>query len=351
MGYPASKFEAIYRNDIKDVAEYLDSKYYNKYYIVNLTEDVYDDTPFGNRVIHFGFPDHTPPPFDLLLSVVIFLDLWMSQSDDNIVAVHCLAGKGRTGVIISSLLVYLWYKAGCCHTYDEVALSVSNYFTSERKEGIESINQLNSVYEFSYYCHKLFNHLDKSITTNYVSSPTILLQNVIINTLFTKEELYLVIYTHNSKQTKLVKKNTMWYYPNDVKMNEMASELTFELNLVLSDDISIEFFVNNRTKNIFLGRYMNNTRFLDYNLNYIKLKNSNIDVSDTTLEHRKFTHYFSLTMNYSPILNNLEESWAIPPSILNSSKEPAGSFRIFKDDMDRILCNTSNPDYSIPSKI
>lgn len=47
----------------------------------------------GAQVIEAGFPDHRAPPLHLLWSVCHTMDSWLSANDDNIVAVHCLAGK------------------------------------------------------------------------------------------------------------------------------------------------------------------------------------------------------------------------------------------------------------------
>ena len=34
------------------------------------------------------------------------VEAWLSADPDNVIAVHCKAGKGRTGLMIASYLVY-----------------------------------------------------------------------------------------------------------------------------------------------------------------------------------------------------------------------------------------------------
>lgn len=48
--------------------------------------------------------DHHPPPFELLLCVVQAMRAFLAEHAENVVVVHCKAGRGRTGVVISSFL-------------------------------------------------------------------------------------------------------------------------------------------------------------------------------------------------------------------------------------------------------
>ncbi len=82
--------------------------------IYNLcSERFYDTSHFNHMVQLFPFDDHNPPPFELLstfhswvdepvVNVVKSVDNFLSSHEENVVAVHCKAGKGRTGVVISS---------------------------------------------------------------------------------------------------------------------------------------------------------------------------------------------------------------------------------------------------------
>lgn len=50
--------------------------------------------------------DHNAPAFELLLPCCAHMHSYLQNDQDNIVAVHCKAGKGRTGLIIVCYLLY-----------------------------------------------------------------------------------------------------------------------------------------------------------------------------------------------------------------------------------------------------
>ena len=73
MSYPASGFESLYRNPIDQVAQFLDQKHGDKYYIINTSERAtYDgDRYFGSRVTNYHWPDHHGPPFTFLYQIAL----------------------------------------------------------------------------------------------------------------------------------------------------------------------------------------------------------------------------------------------------------------------------------------
>jgi phosphatidylinositol-3,4,5-trisphosphate 3-phosphatase/dual-specificity protein phosphatase PTEN len=108
MGYPASGSEKIYRNDRDVVKQFLEQYHKNNYQIYNLCiERGYEESFFDMRVQRFPFEDHMPPPFSILLPCCQSLDTFLAKDPKNIAAIHCKAGKGRTGVIIAAYMVYL----------------------------------------------------------------------------------------------------------------------------------------------------------------------------------------------------------------------------------------------------
>jgi len=95
---------------IHDVKRLLNHYHKNHYYVINLRleehENSYSPKEFQNRVLYRGFQDMTPPPFKLLLEIMLKIKQWLKKDSENVIVVHCLAGWGRTGTIISSYLLY-----------------------------------------------------------------------------------------------------------------------------------------------------------------------------------------------------------------------------------------------------
>ena len=146
MGLPAEGIEGMYRNNINDVAAFLDERHKDHYLVFNLTaEYTYDIQKFHNNVEHFGFPDHHPPQLHQLFNICETIDKWMKKDPKNVVAIHRKAGKGRTGLVICCYLLY-----SGVYKYPADAITFFAYMRAQNQTGGVAVpSQVRYVHYFS----------------------------------------------------------------------------------------------------------------------------------------------------------------------------------------------------------
>ena len=110
MGLPATGPESLYRNPIEQVVKFLEERHAGRYKVFNLCiERTYDISLFGDACACFPFDDHCAPPLSLVHAFCASAKSWLLGGMDNVVCIHCKAGKGRTGLMASSLLLHLGF--------------------------------------------------------------------------------------------------------------------------------------------------------------------------------------------------------------------------------------------------
>ncbi|KVI01902.1 C2 calcium/lipid-binding domain, CaLB [Cynara cardunculus var. scolymus] len=137
MGFPAGDMssgffgyvEGFYRNHMEEVIRFFETYHKDKYKVYNLcSERLYDASLFEGKVASFPFDDHNCPPIRLIISFCQSAYSWLKEDIENVVVVHCKAGMARTGLMISSLLLYL-------KRYVKYFERVMTYFNGEDQPG------------------------------------------------------------------------------------------------------------------------------------------------------------------------------------------------------------------------
>ena len=146
MGLPATGVSGIYRNPQGEVIRFLESFHGGAFRIYNLCkrpQDQYDPEKFGGSVVRgarlppppllqrlspcawspchrkreaadrrscaaqecFPFEDHGVPPLRVVDALAASVQAWLSVSSDRVVCIHCLAGKGRTGLMVCAAMM------------------------------------------------------------------------------------------------------------------------------------------------------------------------------------------------------------------------------------------------------
>ena len=140
MGYPSTGCESIYRNSITETRNFL-NKYHSNYKIYNLCiekDRIYSKEKFNKDIAIFPFYDHEPCPIKLILEFCIDICLYLIRNPDGLCAIHCKAGKGRTGVMIVCYMIF----AGICNDSVE-ALKVFGK--------LRSVNGKVNIYFFKFF--------------------------------------------------------------------------------------------------------------------------------------------------------------------------------------------------------
>ena len=114
------------------------------YAVYNLCiERQYDLTQHFPKCFRFGFDDHNPCPLDLIRPFCESVSEWLNEDDKNVAAIHCKAGKGRTGMMISCYLVH----SGKCATADSALF----YFGEERTKNAKGVTIPSQMRYVHYY--------------------------------------------------------------------------------------------------------------------------------------------------------------------------------------------------------
>ena len=172
MGFPSTSIEGMYRNNLDNVKNFFNTRHANHYKVYNLCEErKYDDNIFYKQG-YFPFKDHEAPPLNLIRPFCEDCKKFYDEDENNVIAIHCKAGKGRTGTLVSCLLLYLNFfetAAECLKYYGQ--MRVENYYGQMRVEngrGVTVPSQIRYVFYFeqvlkhniykneNIFCQKLF---------------------------------------------------------------------------------------------------------------------------------------------------------------------------------------------------
>eukprot|EP00096_Caligus_rogercresseyi_P014935 TRINITY_DN738_c1_g1_i1.p1 TRINITY_DN738_c1_g1~~TRINITY_DN738_c1_g1_i1.p1 ORF type:complete len:535 (-),score=206.88 TRINITY_DN738_c1_g1_i1:873-2477(-) len=231
MGYPSEKVEALFRNSLEEVKQFLDEMHKDHYRIYNLcSEREYDAKKFHGRVVNFPFDDHNPPNFNTIRLFCEDAEKWLKGHKDNVCVVHCKAGKGRTGVMICCFLLHSNRK----WTADE-ALSYYGKARTFDSKGVTIPSQKRYI---SYYYHYLREQLDYHPGSLHLDSvslssafPSLITQNITI---------YVEVHQMNKCEPSTNKIFESKGF--SVKRADASSRLEIPIDVFVSGDVKIEFY-------------------------------------------------------------------------------------------------------------
>ncbi|XP_074160939.1 phosphatidylinositol 3,4,5-trisphosphate 3-phosphatase TPTE2-like [Sminthopsis crassicaudata] len=155
MSFPSSGGRSLYRNPIKEVARFLDTKHPDHYKIYNLcSERTYNPSYFHNRVERFPIDDHNVPTIIDMLKFVDSVFEWMETDPKNIIVVHCMGGKGRTGTMICIWLIASEHFNTTKESLEYFGKRRTDTASSSKYQGVETPSQSRYVEYFALIKNK-----------------------------------------------------------------------------------------------------------------------------------------------------------------------------------------------------
>lgn len=154
MSVPSEGREQLYRNPIDKVVTFFEKMHKDKYMVYDLCEErSYDYSKFQGRVEPFKFTDHSVPTITKMLNFCKSVERWMNLDPENVIAVHCKGGKGRTGTMVCAWLLYCYRNCAAQEAIDFFAKMRTNLAAGGKYQGIETSSQVRYVHYFWDFIH------------------------------------------------------------------------------------------------------------------------------------------------------------------------------------------------------
>ena len=281
MGLPSTSYEALYRNNMNDVLNFFNERHKEHYKVYNLCEEKKYAPNIFYKQGYFPFQDHEAPPLNLIRPFCEDAKKFLDEDSKNVVAIHCLAGKGRTGTLISCLLLYL-------NEFDTAADCLKYYglMRVDNGKGVTVPSQIRYVF---YFEQILKNNLSHPITFKKLR-----IKKLRMVTIPAFSKMTFVI------ENKVEGKNNIFNYNKKETFEENAPFVDFEVGeegFNVCGDVKILFFsvpmFGSKDK---IFKMWFNTNFVPED-GVLEIKKDLIDKACKDKNCKKFKHNFKIEVH------------------------------------------------------
>lgn len=143
MSVPATGCVQAFRNPITEVSRFFRTFHLGHFKIYNCCPELpYPSEPFEGSIRCFDIQDHTPPRIKEIVEFLKDARDFVDQAlDDNVVVVHCRGGKGRTGSLCCSWLLYTKHSKDGPDVLAYFAEARSDLRFSDKLQGVDTPSQ------------------------------------------------------------------------------------------------------------------------------------------------------------------------------------------------------------------
>ena len=281
MGLPSTSYEALYRNDMNDVLNFFNERHPEHYKVYNLCEEKKYAPNIFYKQGYFPFQDHEAPPLNLIRPFCEDAKKFLDEDPKNVVAIHCLAGKGRTGTLISCLLLYL-------KEFDTAADCLKYYglMRVDNGKGVTVPSQIRYVFYF------------EQILKNNIAHPIVFKKLCIKKIrMVTIPSFFIITFV---VENKVDNKNNVFTYNKKETLEENAPFVDYELGdegFMVCGDVKILFY------NIPMFGSKDKIFKLWFNTNFVpedgvlEIKKDLIDKACKDKNCKKFKHNFKIEVH------------------------------------------------------
>jgi len=226
MGLPSTSIEGLYRNSMDNVKKFLNTRHPSHYKVYNLCiEKTYPQDMFYKQG-YFPFKDHEAPPINLIRPFCEDAKSFLDEDEQNIIAVHCKAGKGRTGTFICCLMMYM-------NIFDN-ADECLQYYGMMRVENGKGVTVPSQIRYVSYF---------ETILKNNMAHPIVFVKKKIIKLRMFTLPMFHKVYTssfninnngnsfHSDKKKNIEDEN-----------NDTIVDFNINNELIVEGDVQIIFY-------------------------------------------------------------------------------------------------------------
>ena len=286
MGLPSTSYESFYRNDMNDVINFFNERHHEHYKVYNLCEEKKYAPNIFYKQGYFPFQDHEAPPLNLIRPFCEDAKKFLDEDPKNVVAIHCLAGKGRTGTLISCLLLYL-------KEFDTAAECLKYYglMRVDNGRGVTVPSQIRYVF---YFEQILKNNMLGTITFKKLC-----IKKIRMVTIPAFSKMCFVV------ENKVDNKNNVFTYNKKEAYEENASFIDFELGdngFIVCGDVKILFYTmtmfGNKEK---IFKIWFNTNFVPED-GVLEVKKDLVDKACKDKNCKKFKHNFKIEVHTIDVL-------------------------------------------------